>query len=66
MKRGPRRRVLLLDRDDGVRAELGCLFEADYDVSSFESTEAAVAAPRSADRAGGGTNFRQSGAFAAR
>ena len=47
MTRGPRRRVLVLDRDDGVRAELGRLFEDDYDVSSFETTEAAVAALRS-------------------
>lgn len=44
MTRGPRRRVLVLDRDDGVRAELGRLFEDEYDVASFETTEAAVAA----------------------
>lgn len=47
MKRGPRRHVLVLDRDDGVRAEIGRLFEDEYEVASFGSTDEAVAALRS-------------------
>lgn len=47
MKNGTRRRVLVLDRDDGVRAEIGRLFEEEFDVASFGSTGEAVAALRS-------------------
>ncbi len=47
MKRGTRRWVLVLDRDDGVRAEIGRLFGDEYDVSLFRNTDDAVAALRS-------------------
>ena len=37
----------MLDRDDGVRAELGHLFEDDYDVTLFQSTDDALVALQS-------------------
>lgn len=47
MKRGARRCALVLDRDDGVRAELGHLFEDDHEVTLVQSTDAALVALRS-------------------
>lgn len=44
-----RPRVLVLERDEGVRAELGRLFDDDYDVVLFACTDAAVAAMRRDD-----------------
>ena len=44
---GLRRRVLVLERNDGVRAEIRRMFEDEYEVASFGSTDEAVAALRS-------------------